>query len=532
MTGDEVPTRTAETHTSSSPADVTGPAPGRAATGRPPTSRPTIGRSRHRRQAVSSLGVALLLITVATLSACSSDFTSAAGALTPANADLVSLSGARATTTAIEDGRIELRLTTTDRFVVYRRVDDGEIQADAHTLADIDAVWEAAGFTVTAPRMTIDLRRHDGDFSMAALSAPVIEAGVMTITGFPVGGLPPQQFEDWAMFVVPSTDDTATSAPATGAITADSPPVTELTMEAYLAAMQSVPPRPVLARTSIGSTPVGTRPSDFEVQTSLQLPTGATYDLDVNTPGSADPRRLTARLAVDEDEVALTDESDPGVIRITDLGSVGDTRTVTIAAGPFDVGATAAVTTQIRRVEPAGAARPWEEVLPCPPGVSSFSWRVPGESPVRQGPCPTPFAWVSSVPITPSLRPDPAAVAAAAGFGSPATLETHIGRLVTAVAGAPATSRGLVVQLEVGMLAPTSEAGPPVFIPILLASVDPLSMDEAAAQAAAHIRLFEEQQLPGADGDLSFSLTLTSSVAPGVLSSVRQVVLPAANVAG
>lgn len=277
----------------------------------------------------------------------------------------------------------------------------------------------------------------------------------------------------------------------------------------------------------------GTPPSAFEVQATVVVRAGASYDVDINTPGFADPRRLTARLVVDEGGVALEDEVDPGTVRISDPGVDGAARTVTIAAGPFDIGSAATVTAQVRLAEPAGAGRPWLDVLPCGDGQRSFTWRVPGESVVRQGWCPAPFDWVSSAPIVPSLRPTPATVATAAGFGAPATLDAHIGRLVAAFAGTPVEERGLVVRLEVGMLLQQQAGVPaPVVIPILLAPVDPLQVDELASQVAAAIRIFEAAQGAPPGSDLSFSLTLSSSAAPGLLSSTRDVVLPGTSITG
>lgn len=122
-------------------------------------------------------------------------------------------------------------------------------------------------------------------------------------------------------------------------------------------------------------------------------------------------------------------------------------------------------------------------------------------------------------------RPDPAAVAASAGFGAPATLVDHLRGLLTAVdAGAdPGAAQDRTVQLAVRASFTLGPAGLRSSVPVLLAPPQPVGTDPSGL--ADEIRLWLSTHDARID-TLVFDVTVQSTEPRAVVLDVHDVELP------
>ena len=438
------------------------------------------GRIMRRRRPVPFLPLVLLLFAATVLGACTSGADDEA---TSSAADAVAsltLTGDIGLVHHTDDGRIVMDLRTGPGPTTTPRPDDAGA-GDPTRPADLATSWARTENELGAPDAVVAIRGSEVSFALEDVALEAHQEGSVRVSGEPVGEPPPATFEDWSLSLVPE-DEGEVAMAATGDAGG---PVLELDDDEVMAALRAAPPTPSIRAVDLVGEP--DPPSRFAAAVEVDFTSDGRYEVDVNTPGVGDPRSLATLVEVSAGSARLVDPDANGLVRLVDQRSDGQGVRVRVGAGPFDVGSVTRVSVQVRRVEAEGAERPWQRELGCAPPAGDVTWRPPGTDAVRVAPCPDPYGWVVSTPVVPSLRPDPASVAASAGFDQPASLATHLERLVTVVgAGAESTSPrririGVQGVVDVVRDAPTV---PAVTVPIVLIDTDRGDLDPEAAAAA------------------------------------------------
>jgi hypothetical protein len=265
-------------------------------------------------------------------------------------------------------------------------------------------------------------------------------------------------------------------------------------------------------------------PTGFAVRVGIFTTHEGPYEFELIDAASDRPLAVT-RLEVSSDGIDVAQGRSTGPILIDIDASDGGDYRATIEVSGLDVGSARQVLASVRTVSDPTAARPWEDVLGCADGVSTFQWRNPDDDVVKAGVCPNPFEWISTQPTVPLLAPTPDLVAAAAGFTEAANLEQHLTGLVAALRGDEGPYDALQLKFEISM---TFEVAPGVVTSEPLEDVGPLPAPEwDPAMVASSV----EQALGFAAQDptgLNFDIEVISADPKATVLAVTGVHLPLA----
>ncbi len=473
----------------------------------------------------------MVLVAGVAASGCTADDSrpSAEAATAAESVSAVRITGTAGSAHHGDDGRVALTLAVHDELEVRRgdEVETHPVGTAGQHLDDVatTAVRTSRG-TGTAP--------DEGAPSSAAVAAEaeltVVASGAefslddvaidgddttVVVSGVPVDGVPPARFEHWELTVGDAAVPLGTSSPTDAT-------VLELDDADVASALAAAPQPPTIA--GVSTTPEDTAPSAFTAQVEVLFVADGMYELDVNTPGSADerPRQVLLEVSSGAQEVVVASGDPAGLVTLTDRRPVPGGVIATVRSTGFDIATADRVSAQVRRQDSGAEPGPWNTLLGCTSGSASFQWRSSSDGPIKVGSCPDPYGWVVSHAVSPLLAPDPATVADAAAFRTPGSLTEHLGGLAAAV-GATASAPGTrTLQVAVGAAFDTG-AGIPVRLPVLLINTDAASFD--AAEVATSIEAWRTAVASGPT-TLIFDVSVTSTALHAPLLVTSGVPLP------
>jgi len=293
-----------------------------------------------------------------------------------------------------------------------------------------------------------------------------------------------------------------------------------LTDEQVSAALASAPsPASIESFEFVGS---GAIPTEFTVRVKIVASSEGAYEFEV-VDAATDRPLAVADLAVSADGVQLAQHDTNGQIRIDEAEVSPAYFGAFVEVGGLDVGSARQLSARVRLVANPGVERPWEDVLGCTDGVTTFQWRHPDDDIIEIGTCPSPFAWTSTEPKVPLLAPTPEQVASAAGFTGTASLEQHLARLFAAVGGDNGPYDPLHLKIEINMLiemAPGFNRSVPLELLGPMAAPD---WDPAVVAASVEQAIEYTAQNPTA---LEFNIQVISTDPKATVLAVNGVQLP------
>ena len=470
--------------------------------------------SRSRSRSLQRAAAALLATAVLTLAASCTDDGAAGAPEPPAEVDGVDFTGSGGNSHHDDDGHVVLTLSAHDEIAVHRPrgIETQPLDSADQHLRHLQP-GATATFSLSAPGTT---------FSLEDVEVVHDSAGTIQVSGIPAEAVPPGRFEQWELAVgdvEAAPVDSMSTAPDTA-----SDGVLELDDDEVAAALAAAPPPPSI--TSVTLVAVGPAPSGFAAELEVRTDDAGRFHIDVNTPGTPDERPLDIVMAVgaDDQHIEVVTEDPTGHLTLVAQRPVpGGGAVATLRAVGFDIADVERVSAQVRRDAEGAAPGPWETVLGCTTTTRSFRWRAPGDDLVKVGACPDPHGWVLSDTVTPSLAPDPAAVATAAGFGNDAPLPDHLAALAAAVGVGAPTEGSRLLDLAVSASYPLGD-GQLVRIPVLFVQLDAADFDAAGTSAA--IDAWRNAMVPPGDLVLQFDVRVGSRSTPRPLLTVRDVSLP------
>ena len=245
---------------------------------------------------------------------------------------------------------------------------------------------------------------------------------------------------DTSTAVADTTPETTTVAEPMLGTEGDSA-VMVLTDDQVSAALDSAPPiMDIESLDFVGSRSV---PTGFTVRVKLFGGAEGAYEFEV-VDAATD-------LEVNADGIELANGEANGQIRIDNAESSPGYYGAAIEVDGLDVGSARQISARVRLVASPGVERPWDDVLGCIKGATTFQWRNPDDDFVKIGACPNPFEWISTQPKVPSLAPSPELVATAAGFTEAVNLEQHFARLFATLRGDEGQYDPLHFKIEITM---------------------------------------------------------------------------------
>lgn len=252
---------------------------------------------------------------------------------------------------------------------------------------------------------------------------------------------------DTSTAVADTTPETTTVAEPMLGTEGDSA-VMVLTDDQVSAALDSAPPiMDIESLDFVGSRSV---PTGFTVRVKLFGGAEGAYEFEV-VDAATDQPLVVADLEVNADGIELAKGEANGQIRIDNAESSPGYYGAAIEVDGLDVGSARQISARVRLVASPGVERPWEDVLGCIKGATTFQWRNPDDDFVKIGACPNPFEWISTQPKVPSLAPSPELVATAAGFTEAVNLEQHFARLFATLRGDEGQYDPLHFKIEITM---------------------------------------------------------------------------------
>ncbi|MCD9624749.1 hypothetical protein [Rhabdothermincola salaria] len=419
-----------------------------------------------------------------------------------------------------DDGRVVLHLRTGPEVAMAPATSGDADEASPVRPQDLVGRWAETENDMGAPDAVVTLRAAEVAFELDDAELEAHDEGSVWVSGEPVGEPPPATFDDWSLSVVPE-DEGAVAVPAARDLGG---PVLDREDDEVASALRAAPPTPSILGVGLAGEPEP--PSRFVADLEVLLPSDGRYEVDVNTPGVADARPLVVVAEASAGGARLVDADPAEAVRLVDQQPEGEGVRVTVAAGPFDIGSVTRVSAQVRRLEGEGVERRWETELGCVPPGGEVRWRGSGTDEVKAAPCPDPYGWVVSVPVLPSLRPDPASVVAAAGFDEPAPLVTRIERLAAVTGAGPESTVPRRIRISVQAefdIVRDAPGVPPVTVPVVLIDADAGDLDPGAVAAA--IEAWVDRS--GVDvARLRLDVTVSSTDPLATLLVVRGVELP------